>query len=87
MDILLLGKLSLIEMRTHQVHFSVCQNHPINVHLTPRLQVGVFFVHDCPFCGFLVNLLAVFCSLHNVTSERFFGVAVQNVDAFFEKNQ
>ncbi len=41
MDVFLLTKLSLVEVRTHQDHFSVCQNHLVNVNLTPRLHVDI----------------------------------------------
>ncbi len=82
----MLTKLSLIEMRTHQVHFSVCQNHPINVNLTPLLHVD-FVVHLLSILRLSSRFLTEICPLPNFTSERFFGVAVQNAFALFEKNK
>ncbi len=74
-------KLNLIEMRTHQVHVSVCQNHPINVNLTLRLHVDILCIH-CPFCGFLAKLWpkSVLCGI--LLLRGFFVVAVQNVLRF-----
>ncbi len=82
----MLTKLSLIEMRTHQVYFSGFQNHPIHVNLTPRLQVGVFCA-QLSILRLSSRFVTEVSPLPNWTSERFFGVAVENVVAFFEKNQ
>ncbi len=69
----MLTKLSLIEMRTHQVHFSVCQNHPINVKPTPRLQVDIF-LHPLFTLRLPSQVVAEICP--------FFVVAVQNALRF-----
>ncbi len=82
----MLTKLSLIEMRTHQVHFSVCQNHPINVNLTPLLHAD-FVVHPLPILQLSSQFVTEICPLRNFTYERFFEVAAQNAFALFEKNQ
>ncbi len=66
-----MAKLNLIEMRTHQVHFSVYQNHPINVKPTPHLQVDIF-VHPLSILRLPSQVVAEICPLRNFTSERFF---------------
>ncbi len=64
-----MAKLNLIEMRTHQVHFS--QNHPVNVKPTPRLQVDIF-VHPVSILRSPSQVVAEICPLRKFTNESFF---------------